>query len=412
MPIFEYEAVDAMGRPMKGTVSGADIGVAGQVLSQRGLKVQKLQSAIINDPLAPTVPDLPKQDKFGSQIVHVGDGIVGLGHLAAFTRQLAVLLHAGINPFEAFANLLRQVNHPVLSWFCEEAREATQRGETLASVFNNRPKTFNPLYRSLVQAGERGGFLVQALNEIATYIEAEIALRNQYRMATIYPKFMAFVGLVVMLLANSIGRSMTGNDIFKNPVLEARFWLVAGPILIGIFLFLRYGTRNPEIRTQYERFLASLPWFGNTVRQFAMAKFGRAFGALHRSGMPPSECLELASQATGNMAIERAMWPAVENLRAGKGLTESLAATGVFDHTVLQMIHTGERTGEISQMLDKLAEYYDQEASVRSKQTAVATGVLVLLIYALFFGYMILSTAGPIIQAYPDAMREVNDAGQ
>ena len=412
MPIFEYEAVDSTGRAMKGTVSGADIGVASQVLSQRGLQVSKLQSAHTNDPLAPAVPDLPQQKKFGQQVMHLGDGIVPLAQLAAFTRQLAVLLHAGINPFEAFANLKQQVHHPVLAGFCEEAREITQRGESLTSAYNKHPNTFNPLYRALVQAGERGGFIVQALNEIASYIEAEIALRNQYRMATIYPKFMAVVGLMVMLLANSIGRSIAGTDIFKNPVLEPRFWFIAGPVLLGIFLFFRYGTRNPEIRTNYERVLASLPWFGNTVRQFAMAKFGRAFGALHRSGMPPSECLELASQATGNMAIERAIWPAVENLRAGRGLTESLAATGVFDHTVLQMINTGERTGEISQMLDKLAEYYDQEASVRSKQTAVATGVLVLLIYALFFGYMILSTAGPIIQAYPDAMRDVDNAGQ
>lgn len=409
MPIFEYEAVDSAGRPMKGTVSGADMQVASQVLVQRGLNVQRLQSAANNDPLAPSGPVVPPApQKFGQQVLHIGDGIVPLADLAALFRQLAVLLHAGINPFEAFANLCQQVRHPVLAKFCEEARDATKAGEALTSVFDKHPNSFSPLMRALVQAGERGGFIVQALNEIATYIESEIALRNQYRMATIYPKFMAGVGLVVMLLANQIGREMAGTSVFKNPILELRFWLVLGPILLGIFLFLRYGMRNPEIRTSYERFLASLPWFGQTVRQFAMAKFGRALGALHRSGMPPSECLELASQATGNMAIERAIGPAVERLRTGHGLTESLSATGVFDSTVLQMIATGERTGEVSQMLTKMADYYDAEASVRSKQTAVATGVLVLLIYALFFGYMIVTTAAPILGGYQDAARDAN----
>ncbi len=412
MPIFEYEAVDAAGNPMKGTVSGADLSVVSQVLLQRGLQVQKLQTATTNDPLATPATTQPAPQKFGQQVVHIGDGIVPLTDLAAFTRQLAVLLHAGINPFEAFANLVKQTRHPVLARFSEEARASTQAGDTLASVFNRRPNTFNPLYRALVQAGERGGFIVPALNEIATYIEAEIALRNQYRMATIYPKIMAVVGIFVMLFANSIGRSIAGTDVFKNPILEARFWFIAGPVLIGIYLFFRYGTRNPDIRATYERILASIPWFGRTSMQFAMSKFGRAFGALHRSGMPPSECLDLAAQATGNIALERAISPAVAELRVGKGLSESLAATGVFDHTVLQMVHTGEQTGEISQMLTKMADYYDQEASVRSKQTAVATGVLVLLVYALFFGYMILTTAGPIIQAYPDALRDIDGAGQ
>lgn len=413
MPIFEYEAVDAGGRPMKGTVMGADINVAGQVLLQRGLQVQKLQTTAHSDPLnaataAPKIDD-PKP-KFGQQVVHVGDGIVPLGALAAFTRQLATLLNAGINAHEAFANLQRQVHHPVLVKFCSEARSETEKGEFLGPIFDRYSNTFNPLYRAMVRAGERGGFIVQALNEMGAYIEAEIALRNQYRMATIYPKLMAGAGFVIILVANWIGSSIAGRQIFNSPLHNPVVWLFLGPILIGGFLFLRYGNRNDEIRTRHERFIASLPWFGVTSRQFAMAKFGRAFGALHRSGMTPSESLDLASQATGNMAIERAIRPAVESLRQGKGITESLATTNVFDHTVLQMVSTGERTGEIDQMLGKMAEYYEQEASIRSKQTATFTGVLVLLGVALYFGAMILSAAGPVVSTYTDTMKETDNA--
>ncbi len=416
MPIFEYEAVDGAGQALKGTVMGADLQSVGVVLQQRGLQVHKLQTALSADPLnaVPPAPQ-PKADPaavpFGRQVIHAGDGIVPLTQMAVFTRQLAILLNAGINPHECFANLQKQTQHPVLIRFCDEARDETQKGGFLSPIFDRYSNTFSPLYRALLKAGERGGFVVQALTEIAGYLEAEIALRNKYRMATIYPKLLAAAGFVIILLANWIGSEVAGRKIFNSPLHEPRVWFILGPVLIGMFLFFRYGGRNAEIRAGYERFLASLPWFGATTRQFAMAKFGRAFGALYRSGMTPSESLDLASQATGNLAIERAIQPAVESLRQGKGITESLSVTNVFDSTVLQMMSTGERTGEIDQMMGKLAEYYEQEASVRAKQTATATGVLVLMGVMIYFGFMILSAAGPIVNAYPEAMREAENAG-
>lgn len=429
MPVFDYEAVDASGQVSRGQVVGSTLTFAAELLARRGLTVRSLQVAPALGQPSPTgapnvqgastatqgsgaatgaVPGMASPAPSASQTTDAANfaRLVPLGRLAFFFQQSSSLLNAGITPYDAFSDLANKVKHGTLAAVCRDLRDAAYANQPLSPVLHRYPGAFSPYMVAMWTAGERGGFLPRACAEIAQYIQNEIDLRNRIRIATIYPKMLLAAALGVMLFMNDIARSVTGRNVYQSPLLQPGIWFVLAPILVGLFFFFRYATRLPAVKHAYDQVVILLPWFGTTAKMMAMAKFGRSFGSLYRAGVLPAESMEYAAQSCGNEAVRRRMMGAVEPLRAGQGVTAALASTGHYPDVLLQMMATGERTGELDKMLLQAADYFDAEAGVRAKQSAVVLGVVILMLVVLWIGSQIVGVLGSYGQQLQEVIAE------
>lgn len=416
MPIFEFQAINDEGKTVRGTEVGADLGSVAAVLAQRGLSVQSLQQSLAYGEEPPkevevktggrievpryTSESITEQRSYvATDLMGPIFGKVALPHLQFFFKQAAIMLRAGINPVEAFHTLAGQTQSPKLREIILEMEEHARAGRPMSAGLQRYPEVFTPVMVSLVRVGERMGNVDGVLEQISDYVERELHLRRIVKKATIYPKIVVVCSVLILGVANSIIQAIKpGSNVqLTNPLMTVALWLILGPVLVGLFLFLRVGLQNPRIKHNWDMFNANIPYIGPTIRQLAMAKFGRAMGALYRGGVPIHEAFQLAADSCGNEWLRSEMYPAFKGLETGAGLTETLRSTGAFNPIVLDMTSTGERTGNLDQMLEKMAEFYEAEAEVRSVQVAMLTGVAILLIVAIFVGYIYITNMSQIL---------------
>jgi type IV pilus assembly protein PilC/MSHA biogenesis protein MshG len=256
---------------------------------------------------------------------------------------------------------------------------------------------------AITRAGETGGFLVEAIRRIADYIERDIALRNRIRQVTFYPKLVIVASIVIILVTNAILASLGTPSRLSSPLTSLSTWLILAPLLIGLVLFFRYPAKRRDVQAAIQRLVLRLPWFSSVSHGFAMAKFGRAFGALYRAGVPMPEALHMAADACGNEALRIRILPAAQSLEAGLGVTEAFRRTGAFTPIALDMAAAGEATGSLDETLAKMAEYYEEEGKVRSEQTATVLGVVAFLVVAVYVATIVFGFYASRLQGLMDA---------
>ncbi|MEZ0325006.1 MAG: type II secretion system F family protein [Fimbriimonas sp.] len=414
MPTFEYQAQGADGQVVNGLVFGTSLDHAASELSTKGMQVLRIGVATNpNDPLArpmeapriqeapnseipataPPVqgPPIEERSYVDTSVLGPIIGKVGLTHLAFFFRQLATMLEAGVPIVQSLHTLSRQSKSPKLGEIITEIKGHVEAGRPISAGLQRYPEVFGPVIVSLVRAGEKGGFMDDALTLVADYLDREIKLRNLYRRVTFYPKLQIGASIIIVIATNMIIASLGKSGGLSSPLTEPKTWIILTPIIIGIFLFLRVGLANFAIKYNWDAFTAHIPFIGKTMRQIAMAKFGRAFGALYKGGVSLPESLTLSANACGNEYLRALMLPAYARIEEGGGLTETLKATGAFSPIVIDMIDTGERTGNLDHMLNKMADFYEDEAETRSTQTGLMVGVLLGLAVAIYIGFVVIT---------------------
>jgi MSHA biogenesis protein MshG len=407
MPVFEYTANNAAGEPVTGTLLSASLASAAEELARQGYEVRHVGLAGgAGDPVpvefqpgaarAETAREAPRD--ISSERPYVLTGIVGpllnkvpLAPLLFFFRQLATMLKSGMGMVESLDTLARQTSDPRLRQVVLELRQHAHEGRPISFGMQRYPEMFTPLMLSLVRVGEESGFLDRSLAQIAEYIEREIELRNHIRRVTIYPKLVIAASIVIILGANLIITAVGGTMKLDSLLTRPSTWLVLGPIIVGIWLFLRVGLQNPQTKRSWDQFLLVLPVFGPAIRGLCMAKFGRAFGMLYAGGVPVPKAVQLAADACGNEELRARIYPAASRLQDGAGITESFAQTGAFEPIVLDMTRTGETTGNVDFMLGKVAEFYEEEGRTRSHQFAVTFGVIAVLIVAIYVAVTVIN---------------------
>lgn len=425
MPTFEYFAKDAAGQTVTGTVLGSSLDQALSGLHAQGLIVDRIGIASsIGDPLAQPVavqttpapppaapvesprvnaipaeefdPTIKDRGYFATRVVGPVVDRVPLRDLMFFFRQFATMQKAGVPIVQSLATLSGQSRDGKLSSIIKELGHHVEVGRPISFGMSRYPEVFSPLILSIVRAGEESGQIDRACSQIADYLGEEIELRNLYRRVTFMPKLTVFTSIAVIgganLVINSLGR---GTPIW-SPLTQISTWFILAPIIVGIFLFFRVGLANPRIRHNWDAFILRIPYLGHTLRQFSMAKFGRAFGALYAGGVPIPRAVQLAADACGNEYMRSRLHPASARMEGGHGIGETLSSMGVFSPIVLDMIKTGETTGNMDQMLTKMSEFYEDEAKVRSQQLGqvlgvaciIAVGIYVLIVLVRFYsGY-------------------------
>jgi type IV pilus assembly protein PilC len=295
--------------------------------------------------------------------------------VAIFTRQFSVMIDAGLPLVQCLEILAMQQDHKSFQKILFQVRQDVEGGASLADAMRKHPRAFDNLYTNMVAAGEAGGILDTILQRLSTYIEKAVKLKGQVKSAMIYPiaviSIAAIVVAIILLkviptfaaLFAGLGAELplpTRIVIALSNFLARWFWLIGVGIALAIYGIRQYYKTDGG-RHLIDRILLQTPILGEILRKIAVARFCRTLATLTSSGVPILESLEITARTSGNAIIEDAIMMTRKSVEGGKTIADPLRESKVFPNMVVQMIMVGEQTGAIDTMLNKIAEFYEDE---------------------------------------------------
>lgn len=361
---FRWEGLDRHGRPQRGLLQATDETQARTQLRRQGLRVARLRADV--QPHAPTDTG-PRP---------LAKGRISDKQIALFTRQLATMLQAGLPLLQALDIAIRGSGQGAMAGLLTSVRQSVSRGDSLHVALAQHPRHFDALFCNLVRAAEQGGLLDTMLERIALYREKSLALKGKVRAALAYPCAVVLVAIVVtvviMLWVVPAFEQMFQQFGAELPLATrmvmstARLLGQYGHLLLlsGIALAVlarQAWLRYPPMRRAAQRLSLSLPLFGPLLRQAALARWSRTFGALFGAGIALVEALETVAGAAGNVVYAQASLAVRDAVRNGASLHTAMQASGVFPDLAIQMTAVGEEAGALDAMLGKIAELNERE---------------------------------------------------
>ena len=362
MAEFAWEARSRTGELRKGLMEAEGPDVVEQKLRQQQL-----------NPVA--VKRVPKKLRF-----QIGSG-VKTKDLVTFTRLFATMIDAGLPIVQCLEILSTQQPNKIFGSVLRDVKTSVEQGASFSDSLRRHPKVFDDLFVNLVEAGELGGILDTILSRLSVYLEKRQKLQRQLKGAMIYPSIVIVIafGVMAVLLTFVIPSFETmfkdfggGKDAMPKLTLMM-IGLSHGFVTylpIGVILSLAFGFgasyiyKQPKGKYQFHRTMLSIPIVGDVLRKNAVATFTRTLGTLLQSGVPILDALEICARTAGNVIIEQAIMYVRERISEGKNMGEPLAETKVFPDMVVQMISVGEQTGALDQMLNKIADFYEEETDI------------------------------------------------
>ncbi len=312
---------------------------------------------------------------------------VGLRDMALMYRQFAAMLGAGVPIYQCLTSLTQQTGNGILRGHLRKITARVQEGEMLTTAMADAPWIFTDFHRAMISAGEVSGGLDTMLSRLSSALEQEYALRNNIKREMTEP----VVTIVLSFLLPPLVLVVVAHDLHGYLVQAVYPLLEAAGALLGVYVV---GKMLSQFKFVFDALTYSLPGIGGAVRMISVARFARALASLYAAGVGIPEAIRFSAAATGNEFLRRRMVSAIPSIMAGRGIAESLAATRVFPPMVVSMLGTGEQTGGLDAIMDKVAEYYEQESIVRLHQICVTlrtvativVGIRVLLILIAFYG--------------------------
>jgi type IV pilus assembly protein PilC len=316
-----------------------------------------------------------KREKKGLGSIEIGGKKVKFKQIAVFSRQFATMVNSGLPILRALSILAEQTDNKELARVLGEARLDVEQGASLSGALAKHDRVFNNLYISMVRAGETGGSLDSTLTRLAEMIEGEVKLRGKIKSAMTYP--VAVVALVVLIMSamllfvvpqfETIYASLdaklplpTRSLLFVSDVFKTYWYVFVGGVL-GARFFLRRWKKTDHGREIVDSFKLRVPVFGSLFHRTALSRFSSTLAMLLRSGVPILQALEIVSETVNNKVIGKAITDVQLSVRDGESIAKPLSTHVVFPPMVVQMISVGEETGQVDTMLEKIAQFYDQE---------------------------------------------------
>jgi type IV pilus assembly protein PilC len=338
--------------------------------------------------------------------------------LAVFTRQFSVMIDAGLPLVQCIEILANQQEHKNFQKILLQVRQDVEAGSTLADAMRRHPKAFDSLYVNMVAAGEAGGILDTILQRLSIYIEKAVKLKSQVRSALIYPVAVIIIAAIVVaiiLLKVIPTFAALFTSLGAELPLPTRIVIMASNFLARYFVFfiiavaaLVYGIRRYYAtyrgRRVIDGLMLKIPILGSILRKVAVARFCRTLATLTSSGVPILESLDITARTAGNAIVEDAIYETRKSVEGGKTIVEPLRATGIFPNMVTQMIGVGEQTGALDAMLNKIADFYEDEVD-----SAVAG--LVKLLEPLMIFVLGIIIGGIVIAMYLPMFTLINKIG-
>jgi type IV pilus assembly protein PilC len=395
MSTFAYKALDQRGAQAAGEIEGESKVAVAATLRNKGL----------------TVLDLNEVKKGIGQI-QIGGGIKAKD-LTVFSRQFATMVNSGLSMLRCLYVLEEQTPNKKFAEVIGQIRADVEAGIALSDALEKHPKVFSKLYVSMVRAGELGGILDEVLNRLATQLEKEDSIRRAVKSAMVYPvligsfAIIVLIGMVMFLipifagmykdLGNAKLPALTRMMVSLSNLFRSWWGLVVLVAVIALIVGLRRLKRTERGTMVWDRFKLHVPMgIGEIVRKLAVARFSRTLGTLITSGVPILQAIEITGKAAGNAVIEKAMVEVQSSVKEGQSITAPLEKVSVFPAMVTQMISVGEETGSLDAMLNKIADFYEDEvnASVKSL-TSILEPILMLGVGAIV-GTVVISMYLPI----------------
>jgi len=295
--------------------------------------------------------------------------------VALFTRQFAAMIKAGLPIVRCLEILREQIKKNKFRSLIHEVMHDVETGSTLCEAMSKHKQIFNPLYVSMIKAGETGGFLDVSLDRITNWLDKSEELKRKIKGALAYPVviFIVAIGITTFMLVSIIP---TFADMFKNlgaelpamtqavigfsAFIRHRFILII-IAMVALFFGFHYYRKSDKGRALTDRLLFKIPLFGSLISKSAISRFARTLSSLTTSGVPILQGLEITATTSGNKVVEDAVLSARKSISAGKTIAEPLKESGIFPPMVTQLVAVGEESGNLPEMLDKVADFYDAE---------------------------------------------------
>lgn len=400
MPAFEYRCLDDNGKVRKGVLE-AD--------SPRQVRQQLRDKGWVALDVSVTADKPAANPLFSSSS---SSGRLNGAEQALITRQLATLIRSGMPVEQSLTAVARQAGKPRVERIVLGVRARVLEGHSLAGSLAEFPRAFPEMYRATVAAGEQSGHLEQVLEQLAEYLETRHDTGRSVTQAMIYPAFiMVFSSLVITMLMMYVVPKMVEVFINQGRVLPLLtrvmivisdffrdwLWLVALLVTAAIVLFGR-AMREPGFRLRVHRRLVTVPLIGGVLRAADSARLASTLGILGRAGVPLVEALAISAQVVGNLAIRDAVKEAAARVREGGNLSRALEKSGYFPPMMVQMIASGEASGELDQMLTRAADYQERDLNTTVSTAVGLLGPMMLLVMAGFVVLVVLAVVLPMLE--------------
>jgi type IV pilus assembly protein PilC len=398
---FDFEIIVAGGKRTKGRLDASNETVVANILRQQGMVPLSITESGTGLRKELSIPGFT--------------GRTTLKDLAVFSRQFATMTSSGMSLLRSLAVLEDQAVKATLKSAIGEVRADVEGGMSLSAALSRHDRTFPLLMVAMVRAGETGGFLDGALEQIATNFEKDSALRGKIKSALTYPAIvLGFSGVLI-----------SGVLIFIVPIFEKMFRQLGGtlplptrlvvaashtllwsaPLFVvvavtGTLTFRAQLRRRPGLRLGFDRLKLRLPVFGSLFTKIAISRFARNLGTLLGVGVPVLQALDVVGATTGNAVITEAMRDLQESVRDGQPMSAPLAHHSVFPPMVTQMIEVGEESGQISKMLDKIADFYDREVDSAAESLTASIEPIMVLFMGVIVGSMVVCLYLPMFTIY------------
>jgi type IV pilus assembly protein PilC len=345
-------------------------------------------------------------------------GGISQKEIAVFTRQFSVMIDAGLPLVQCLEILGTQQDNRLFQKILFEVRQDIESGATLADSLRKHPKAFDELYCNMVAAGETGGILDTILQRLSQYIEKIVKLRSAVRSAMVYPVAVITIAIGVVwiilwkviptfaTLFAGLGAQLplpTRVTIALSKFIGAWWWLVFALIGLGIFAIVRYHATY-QGRRVIDGLLLKAPVLGMVLKKIAVARFCRTLGTLVSSGVPILEALEITARTAGNAVVEDAIMETRKSIEQGKTIAEPLKATKVFPSMVVQMVAVGEQTGALETMLNKIADFYEDEVDEATANLLAMLEPIMICFLGVVIGGIVISMYMPMF----DLINKIN----
>jgi len=399
MPIYQYKALDARSKKVSGVIEAESPKSA--VLKLKKLSIYPLE--IIE------TEEREKEQRF--RIPWLKDR-VSSSELAIMTRQLATLVGAGLPLVQCLTALTEQVSNPRLKNVIAEVRELVNEGSNFAEALAQYPRIFSEFYVNMVQAGEQSGALELVLGRLADFTESQSQLRNQVLFAMLYPVIIFIIGIGVMVFMFTvvipklsvifeqthqtlpfITRIMIGLSRFIRQFI----WLIILLLIGGYYGFQRWK-KSTSGREQWDQWILKIPLLGGLIQKLAIARFARTLSTLLTSGIPVLKSFSIVERVVNNSIIARAIAQAKENITEGASIAGPLKASGVFPPFLIQMIASGEQSGELEFLLEKAGDAFEREVEYAVNGLVKLIEPIMIIFMAIIVGLIIVSFLLPILE--------------
>lgn len=343
--------------------------------------------------------------------LQLGTG-VGVKELVTFTRLFATMIDAGVPLVQCLEILSSQQTNKYFGEVLRDIKNSVEQGSTFSDALRRHPRVFDELFVNLVQAGELGGILDTIMNRLSVYIEKRQKLIRQVRGALTYPSIVICIAallLVVMLTFvipafESMFKDFGGKGglpkLTQLMIAISHGFVSYLPLIVlvvgGLTFAVIYSYRQPRGKLFYHKTFFQLPVIGPVLRKIAVARFTRTLGTLLQSGVPILDSLEICAKSSGNLVMEAAILYVRQKISEGKNMGEPLAETKVFPDMVVQMISVGEQTGALDQMLNKVADFYEEETDIAVASLTSAIEPLLMVGVGGMVGIVMVSMYLPI----------------